>query len=85
MHTIWILSLEPIETRYTAQWFAGVPKQIAAYAEARGISMRVHMDPAKFGQDDIDSGVLNIVNVPGTGGTQQPSAGAFLNFASTNL
>lgn len=47
--------------------------------------MRVHMDPAKFGQDDIDSGVFNIVNVPGTGGTQQASAGAFLNFASTNL
>lgn len=85
MHTIWILSLEPIETRYTAQWFAGVPRQIAAHAEAQGIAARVHMDPAGFGQEAIDSGVLNIVNVPGDGGTQRASAGAFLNFATTNL
>ncbi|HVI51216.1 MAG TPA: hypothetical protein VM661_08415 [Candidatus Sulfotelmatobacter sp.] len=85
MHTIWILSLEPIETRYTAQWFAGVPQQVAAYAEVQGVTAQVHMDPADFGQEAIDSGALNIVNLPGDGGTQRTSAGAFLNFATTNL
>ncbi|WP_241004226.1 hypothetical protein [Magnetospirillum aberrantis] len=67
------------------RWFAGVPRQIAAHAEAQGGAARVHMDPAGFGQEAIDSGVLNIVNVPGDGGTQRTSAGAFLNFATTNL
>ena len=85
MHTIWILALEPIETRYTAQWFAGVPRQIAAHAEAQGITARVHMAPDGFGQEAIDSGVLNIVNLPGNGGAQTATAGAFLNFATTNL
>lgn len=85
MHTIWILSLEPIETRYTAQWFEGVPRQIAAHADAQGVTAQVHLNPASFGQEAIDSGVLNIVNVPGDGGTQKATAGAFLNFATTNL
>jgi glycosyltransferase involved in cell wall biosynthesis len=85
LHTIWILSLEPIESRYTAQWYEGVPRQIAAFAEKSGISARVFLDPSDFSINRIDDETLSIVNVPGDGKPQKASEGAFLNFATTNL
>ena len=85
MHTVWIFSLEPIETRDTAQWYEGVPRQIAAFAEKRGTPARVFMDASEFTASDIASGALNIVNIPGDGRPQKASVGAFLNFATTNL
>jgi hypothetical protein len=85
LHTIWILSLEPIETRYTAQWYEGVPRQIAAFAEKQGISARIFMDSSEFSAIHMGSGTLNIVNIPGDGRPQKASEGAFLNFTTTNL
>lgn len=85
MHTIWILSLEPIETRYTAQWYEGVPGQVAAFAEKSGVPARVFLDPSDFNIGHVNDKTLNIVNVPGDGKPQKASEGAFLNFATTNL
>ncbi len=38
---IYIMALEPLETRYTGQWFDGFPKLIREEAEARGVAVEV--------------------------------------------
>ena len=39
---IFIMALEPLETRYTGQWFNGLPKLIQKTAQERGIKACVH-------------------------------------------
>ncbi len=39
--TVYIVPIEPIETRYTAQWYDHIPKDLEAYAKERGYNIRV--------------------------------------------
>lgn len=41
MNTIWIMALEPIETRYTCQWFNGLPKLLEKEAKKRNIDVNI--------------------------------------------
>lgn len=84
MRTLLVLPIEPHETRYTSEWRHYVPAQIAGYAKKHGLKARVFRDAAAYMAAECDSDTLNIVSLPGDGGAQSPSAGAFINFASTN-
>jgi len=39
--TIYIMALEPLDTRYTGQWFNGLPSLIRSEAESRGVQVEV--------------------------------------------
>lgn len=39
---IFIMALEPLETRYTGQWFNGLPKLIREEAEKRGLQVEIN-------------------------------------------
>lgn len=39
--TIYIMALEPLDTRYTGQWFDGLPKLIRETAATRGVNVEV--------------------------------------------
>lgn len=40
-NTIWVFSLEPIETRYTCEWFTELPKTIENYIEKNNLDFNV--------------------------------------------
>lgn len=69
MNNIYIMALEPIETRYTAEWYTFLPKLLRS---------------RQYKQLGIDSG-FNIFNVSGDVVSTNTSTGAFLNFADTNI
>lgn len=78
---IFVMSLEPIDTRYTGQWFEGLLVEIENAARARGLSVTDrHADRIEFKD-------VTVSNVPGElrSATGTVSKGAFLNFAETNL
>jgi hypothetical protein len=63
---VWLLGIEPLETRYTGQWDHHLPLQLMAAAAQRGLNVTVN---------PISGGIV----------PTQPSLGAFLDFAATNI
>jgi len=93
---IFILPLEKVESRYTAQWYDAIPKQIVNYyieqfSDNDSKTCNLNCDIAQI--DTIDSAdaigdyksYLNIVNIGGELPKQTATPGAFLNFVSTNI
>lgn len=81
---IFLVPLEQIETRYTCQWYHHIPRMLASYANRKGLSSRITNiesteSPIEFTSD------VNIINLVGTMPAQVATAGAFINFASTNV
>lgn len=94
--TIWLIPLEYIETRYTAEWATKVPAMLYEYAREElkldVMEMSIHnkytMDNYSDYLDRTQSGVIpmcEILTIPGDMPSQVASAGAFINFASTNV
>jgi hypothetical protein len=92
---IFILPLEKVESRYTAQWYNAIPKQIVNYhlnylgddAQPRDPDCAIAQIDTIDSTDaigDYDS-YLNIVNIGGELPKQTATPGAFLNFVSTNI
>jgi glycosyltransferase involved in cell wall biosynthesis len=78
---IFVMNLEPIDTRYTGQWAEGLPVEIERAARAKGIRVTNRW------ANNIEFQDLTVSPMPGeprnlSGAT---TAGAFLNFAETNL
>lgn len=71
MKTIYIVALEPLETRYTCQWYEGLPNALRDYVELK---------QAVGKQDDV-----RVVNISGNVVKQDVTTGAFINFAGTNI
>lgn len=69
MNTIYIVALEPIETRYTGQWFRAIPKLLNDEIEARGLT-------SKYQVVQIAGTVVE---------NAKPTEGAFLDFTATNI
>lgn len=67
--TVYIVPIEPLETRYTAQWYDHIPKDLKEYAKSKNIDVNVF---TVAGLDDV------------AGNMSQTSPGAFLNFGATN-
>ena len=65
MPTLFIVPIEPIDQRYTKQWFDNIPVLIKRRAVEKNIN-------------------LSIVNVAGRESTGGTTAGAFLDFSTTN-
>lgn len=42
MNTIYVVSLEPIETRYTVDWFEFIPDRLSKYIAEQGLPFRVY-------------------------------------------
>ncbi len=61
-----IIPIEPLETRYTGEWFDLLPIQLRKHAADNGIEVQVQQI---------------FVEPP----SSEPTAGAFLDFASTNI
>lgn len=69
MNTIYILALEPLDTRYTGEWFYELPKVIQSEINRKGASYEVRN---VLGNGELyDSDVV--------------TPGAFLNFGATNI
>jgi hypothetical protein len=85
MHNIWILSLEPVETRYTWQWFKHVPQKLASTGAENGLKVAYHMEPTDADIQNAAQDAIHVWNVPGNTGAQKATTGAFLNFAGTNV
>jgi glycosyltransferase involved in cell wall biosynthesis len=68
MNTIYVVSLEPIETRYTVDWFDYIPKRLFDYIFTNNLPHQV-INIGGFGKNIAD----------------EPTEGAFLNFAETNI
>lgn len=90
---IWLVPLEPIETRYTCEWFTHIPSMLAREAENKRLQM--HYLGASYAEryayvqsfpleayQGADVLLFNLV--PDTEG-HTASDGAFINFASTNI
>lgn len=78
---VFVMNLEPIDTRYTGQWAEGLPLEIERAARARGLTVTDrfanHIKHEEFT-------VCPVAGEPrGQSGVTTP--GAFLNFAETNL
>lgn len=43
MNTIWIVALEPIDQRYTAQWYHGIPKDLNDLIAQRSLEDRIRV------------------------------------------
>lgn len=43
MNTIWIVALEPIEQRYTAQWYTGIPRDLNEEISKRALEDRLRV------------------------------------------
>lgn len=94
---IWIIPLEVIPTRYTAEWFSQIPKMLREEAQARGQAVNVltfndrlksQLDEIQLTADDSpdnEAGVVNIINVEGHIITSGTSGAAFINWAVTNI
>lgn len=65
-NTIWIVALEPIDQRYTAQWYTAIPNEINQAIEENGLN-------------------YSVVTVSGDSIGESRTAGAFLDFALTNV
>ena len=70
--TIYIMALESVPTRYTCQWYHGLPSLLTAEACKRGIKIDVINISGYNKSETVD------FNIP-------DGSGAFLNFAATNL
>jgi hypothetical protein len=82
---IFILPLEKVETRYTWQWYSELPKQIAAARTdpSNQSIMIAYVDNAdSVWSNEFD---IEIISISGQLPEQTATAGAFLNFASTNI
>jgi len=67
MKTIYLVPIEPIDSRYTKQWYENLP---------RIIGDRV---------SELDLDPVELVTIEGRGATNGTTAGAFLDFAATNI
>lgn len=78
---IFVMSLEPIDTRYTGQWFEGLLVEIENAARTKGIEVTDRY------ADKIEFKELTVSNVSGEPRSMsgEVTKGAFLNFAETNL
>lgn len=65
-NTIWIVCLEPIDQRYTAQWYVNIPESLQLWIQHNQLDLAVK--------------TIDGVGVPAT-----TTAGAFLDFAATNI
>lgn len=94
---IWLIPLEVIPTRYTAEWYSQIPQMLRAEALARGHAvnnltfsgrLQSQLDEIQLTSDDSpdnEAGVINIINVDGRLVTQGTSGAAFVNWAATNV
>ena len=41
MNTIWIIPIEPIDQRYTKQWYDNIPKTLAARIGVEGLDYQI--------------------------------------------
>jgi hypothetical protein len=69
MNTIYIVALEPLETRYTGQWFTGIPKILNEHITQLELNNR-------FQVEQIAGTIVD---------NAKTTNGAFLNFAATNI
>lgn len=69
MNTIFIIALEPLDTRYTGQWFTGIPNLLNTEIYSRGLSNQYQV--VQIAGKIIDNA--------------KTTDGAFLNFAATNI
>ena len=67
MKTIYLVPIEPIDSRYTKQWYENIPKIIGD----------------KISELDLDP--VELITIEGRGATNGTTAGAFLDFAATNI
>ena len=58
MTSIWHVALEPIEQRYTAQWFHGIPNIINEEIEKRGMDWKVRTVVGDSVPDDTTDGAF---------------------------
>ena len=58
MTTIWHVALEPIEMRYTAQWFNGIPNILSEEIEKRGLDWAVKTIAGNEVPNDTTSGAF---------------------------
>lgn len=93
---IFILPLEKIESRYTAQWHTAIPNQIASFfvkqqrddLKNNNLSNTALVQISNINQADQlgdCNSYLNIVSIDGQLPKQNTTPGAFLNFVSTNI
>lgn len=94
---IWIIPLEVIPTRYTAEWYSEIPKMLREEALARGHAvnsltcsnrLKSQLDEIQLTADDSpdnEAGTINIINVEGRLITRGTSGAAFINWAATNV
>jgi hypothetical protein len=80
---IWLIPLEKIETRYTYEWYSHIPHMVCSYCKENDLHFRyVEFDSRHT--EKFEDEVL-MINVAGEMPQQTASAGAFINFASTNV
>jgi len=97
MKAIVVFALEKVETRYTAEWFEGVPKEIARTASEKFGEGRVRLHLGQTAEAVLGHAIETlsskrawrdfdcvVINLPGKMPVQTASSGAFLNFTSTN-
>lgn len=77
---IWILALETVETRYTCEWFYSVPQSLKDHLNKSGKSANISTNFISVTPNDH-----NIITLTGNIDNNETTAGAFLNFASTNI
>lgn len=68
MNTIFVVSLEPIETRYTIDWYEHIPAMLSNFVSKNNLPYQV-INIGGFREKLAD----------------EPTEGAFLNFAETNI
>jgi hypothetical protein len=78
--SIFIMALEPLDTRYTGQWYEGIPKAIKEQAQSIGLRVGPLAPGEEPGPDRIE-----VFNIGGTQTSATVTEGAFLNFTATNI
>lgn len=58
MTTIWIIALEKLDQRYTAQWFTGIPQILNEEIKNRGINWKVRTIAGDSVPDDTTKGAF---------------------------
>jgi len=90
---IWLVPLEPIETRYTCEWFTHIPLMLDREAENR--QLRTHCLGTSYAErrayeqshplEACQGADILLFNLVPDAEGHTASDGAFINFASTNI
>ena len=81
--TVYIVDIEAVETRYTAQWKKFLPEQLRKSLIRDGVK---YIEGTKFEYESAKlPGIQDVIVISGGDTPQATTPGAFLNFGGTNV